>query len=91
MGSEALSKYKEAAGGFDIILMDISMPVMDGIESTREIRKYEREIRSEPARIIALTGVASESARDDAFASGVNDFLPKPVKFNHLLAFLKAK
>lgn len=85
-GAEALAAYKRSAtesGGvnrFKYILMDISMPVMDGIASTRAIRQFERENKIEsPATIIALTGLGNESAQQDAFHAGFDQFLSKPI------------
>jgi CheY-like chemotaxis protein len=74
---------------FDYILMDISMPIMDGNESTRHIRAYEKEKKLPPSKIFALTGLASASAQEESFASGVNHFLPKPVNFKELKAMLE--
>lgn len=64
--------------------IDISMPVMDGMEATREIRKLERERRQKPALIIALTGLGSASSQQEAFSNGINIFLTKPVRFDDL-------
>lgn len=55
------------------------MPVMDGLAATREIRRHERELDLPPATIIALTGASSVNAKDQAFLSGVDKFLTKPV------------
>ncbi|CAO2657602.1 Nn.00g037280.m01.CDS01 [Neocucurbitaria sp. VM-36] len=89
-GLQALEAYKEAGGKFDIILMDISMPVMDGMTSTRMIREHETEQNMEPAHIIALTGLTSASAKLEAWSSGVDDFLTKPVDFKDLESLMKA-
>jgi DNA-binding response OmpR family regulator len=56
--------------------------------STGKIRKYEREMEIQPARIIALTGLASASARLEAMESGIDDYLTKPVNFGKLLELL---
>jgi CheY-like chemotaxis protein len=64
------------------------MPVMNGIESTREIRKLERDRGQKPAMIIALTGLASANIRQEAFSNGINLFLTKPVRFNELRKIL---
>jgi CheY-like chemotaxis protein len=64
------------------------MPVMNGMDSARGIRKLERERGQKPAMIIALTGLASASIRLEAFSSGINYFLTKPVSFNELRKFL---
>lgn len=86
-GLEALEKYKDAAvqnSRFDYVLMDMSMPVMDGLESTRLIRKFEEEWKVEATTIIALTSFASAQAQYEALSSGVNHYLPKPIKLFEL-------
>ncbi|KAI7239785.1 hypothetical protein KC330_g1729 [Hortaea werneckii] len=79
--------------GFDFVLMDLSMPVMDGLESTRRIRGHERTLQAQyeargekytSATIIALTGLASTQAQQDAFSSGIDHFMAKPVKLAEL-------
>ncbi|KIW47008.1 hypothetical protein, variant [Exophiala oligosperma] len=83
-GLKALEAYErsvlEEKNGFKYILMDISMPVMNGIVSTREIRQFEKEnnIR-DPVEIIALTGLGSESAQNEAYQAGFDHFLSKPI------------
>jgi len=63
---------------------------MTGLEATREIRSHERTLNTkEPAMIIALTGVGSAAIQQEAFASGVDLFLTKPVRFNELSDILK--
>ncbi|KAF1913696.1 hypothetical protein BDU57DRAFT_520662 [Ampelomyces quisqualis] len=83
-GLAALDTYKSCSGSFDLILMDISMPVMDGMTCTRLVREYEKESNVEAAHIIALTGLTSASAKLEAWTSGVDDFLTKPVDFKRL-------
>ncbi|KAF5655166.1 hexose transporter [Fusarium sp. NRRL 25303] len=77
-GSEAVQQYIEHSQHCKCIFMDISMPVMDGLEATRRIRRYERENELEPALIIALTGLASKETQQEAFNSGMDLFLTKP-------------
>lgn len=89
-GQEALNMFKEANGEFDVILMDISMPVMDGMTSTRLIREYEKQKNMSPSHIIALTGLTSASAKLEAWTSGVDDFMTKPVDFQKLESLLRA-
>jgi CheY-like chemotaxis protein len=72
------------AKSFDFVLMDLNMPVMDGLESTRQIRAFERAKGLRPAIIVALTGMSSASAQQEAFASGVDLFLTKPVRLKEL-------
>ncbi|KAI3401475.1 hypothetical protein diail_10909 [Diaporthe ilicicola] len=75
---------------FTHILMDLSMPVMDGLTSARKIRALEVERGVKPAAtIIALTGLASAEAQEDAISAGINKFLVKPVKFGELKGLLK--
>lgn len=70
-GLEAIDKVKEHP--FDIILMDINMPEMDGLEATENIRKFNTEIP-----IIALTAVEEGEVRQEALKSGMNDLIVKP-------------
>lgn len=67
-----------------VILMDINMPIMDGYEATQHIRTYEKKHSLAPATIIALTALGSEAAYQEAFGSGCDMFLTKPVKLKDL-------
>ena len=89
-GLEALNAYKAAHPHqpFDVIFMDISMPIMSGIESTKHIRRFEREDNVRPCVVIALTGAANPEARQEAFSSGVDLFLTKPVPMKELKVML---
>jgi CheY-like chemotaxis protein len=73
----------------DVILMDINMPEMDGLEATRQIRAHEIRNNLPPVTIIALTGVASTETQQEANSSGVNLFLIKPVRLADLEVILK--
>jgi CheY-like chemotaxis protein len=90
-GSLAVEAYKENPNHCKYIFMDVSMPVMDGFEATRCIRAYEREHQLKPCVIFALTGLASESAQQEAFGSGVDLFLTKPVKLKELGMILRSR
>jgi CheY-like chemotaxis protein len=68
---------------------DISMPIMSGIESTRHIRRFEKEHGLEPVALIALTGAANPNTRQEAFSSGVDLFLTKPVPMKALRGMLE--
>lgn len=87
-GLEALETYKAealcttpATRPFDFVLMDLSMPVMDGLTSTRQIRQFEAKHGLQKAHIVALTGLASAQDQRDAQEAGVDMYLVKPVKF----------
>ncbi|EHK43602.1 putative histidine kinase/response regulator [Trichoderma atroviride IMI 206040] len=90
-GSLAVEAYRENPNHCKYIFMDVSMPVMDGFEATRRIRAYEREHQLKPCVIFALTGLASESAQQEAFGSGVDLFLTKPVKLKELGMILRSR
>ncbi|KFZ24550.1 hypothetical protein V502_00966 [Pseudogymnoascus sp. VKM F-4520 (FW-2644)] len=110
-GLEAVEKVQEREDGYDIIFMDISMPVLNGFDATRQIRAIEgsrqkkiittflerKSDRGEdelndkgleklktPALVIALTGLTSSRDQSEAFASGVDLFLTKPVAFKEV-------
>jgi PAS domain S-box-containing protein len=81
-GEEAIEMIK--AGGFDLVLMDIQMPVMDGLTATEIIRS---ELRSD-IPIIALTAHALDEEKQNCMQAGVNDFLSKPFLENQLLSMI---
>ncbi|CAJ2505800.1 Uu.00g131940.m01.CDS01 [Anthostomella pinea] len=83
-GFEAFKIFTAEPSRYSCILMDVSMPVMDGLEATRRIREIERTRKLAPTTIIALTGLASSSTQQEAFASGMDLFLTKPVKLKDL-------
>ncbi|KAK6842946.1 hypothetical protein PG987_003806 [Apiospora arundinis] len=83
-GLEALQKYMANPGDYRCVLMDISMPIMDGLESTRRIREFEQTKAQRPATVIALTGLASEDVQREAYASGIDVFMTKPVRLKTL-------
>jgi len=89
-GQEALDAYIASCSSrrFDFVLMDISMPVMNGMEATRRIREYEQENGLSKATVIALTGLASAAAQQEAESSGIDIYMPKPVKFQELKPLL---
>jgi len=85
-GKEGLEKYIQ--NPYDLILMDIQMPVMDGLEATRQIRKFEEEQGGRHAFIVALTANAMESDRKKAMAAGMDGFIAKPFNPKELFKIL---
>jgi signal transduction histidine kinase/CheY-like chemotaxis protein/ligand-binding sensor domain-containing protein len=74
-GAEAVEKIK--AHRYDLVFMDVQMPVMDGFQATREIRKLDDHSSSIP--IVAVTANAFQSERDKCFSFGMDGYLTKPV------------
>ncbi|KAJ5995528.1 hypothetical protein N7481_002505 [Penicillium waksmanii] len=83
-GLIALEKYKECDRQYNYVLMDISMPVMDGLVSTRKIRQFEKANNYKPSCIMAVTGVASDAMHQQALAAGVDRYLVKPLSLREL-------
>ncbi len=69
---------------YDVILMDIQMPVLDGIEATKLIRKYEKELNKKII-IIAVTAYSLDKDKERIMAAGMDNYLSKPYKPNDLL------
>lgn len=88
-GKQAVEAVEQMPNGYNVIFMDMSMPVMNGFEATRAIRSLERERDGYgPAVIIALTGLSSSRDESEALASGVDLFLTKPVSFKEVARIL---
>jgi PAS domain S-box-containing protein len=89
-GSEAVKMVQEA--DYDIVLMDMQMPVMDGVTATREIRK---DARFKNLPIIAMTANAMSSDRDLCIEAGMNDYVAKPIEpemlFTALVKWIKPR
>ncbi|MDR3542803.1 MAG: ATP-binding protein [Desulfosporosinus sp.] len=83
-GSEALLLHEK--NQYDVIFMDIQMPVMDGIEATVKIREREGERRHTP--IIALTAYALVGDREKFLSYGLDEYIPKPIKMEELFQLL---
>ncbi|KAJ3853960.1 atypical/HisK protein kinase [Lentinula lateritia] len=86
-GRDGVNAY-EKDGPFDVVLLDLSMPVLDGIGATAEIRRIESGFTAEfshrRSRILALTGMSSLEDKRRAFDAGVDGYLVKPVLFSTL-------
>jgi len=82
-GIEVIDAFKK--GDFDLILMDMHMPELNGIEATRQIRAYESENNLNPTTIIAMTANIVKSEIELCFKVGMNDYIPKPYKPEQLI------
>jgi len=77
-GEVAVEKFK--SGNYDLVLMDMQMPVMDGYTATRTIRQWERQQGLKPTPIIALTALALKEEVQKSLDAGCNAHLTKPIK-----------
>jgi CheY-like chemotaxis protein len=84
-GVEALDKLN-AVPDIDLVLMDVMMPVMDGLEATRRIRQDGRYAR---LPIIAITAKAMKDDQEQCLAAGANDYLAKPIDLLRLYSLLR--
>ncbi len=85
-GKQVLKKLEKE--DFDVILMDINMPKMDGMECARQIRALTDEKKSQ-IPIIAITGNARNYSMEDFHEAGINEYLPKPINFDNLIDLLR--
>jgi len=86
-GEVCLQKVKEK--DYDVVLMDVQMPVMDGYEATQRLRAWEKETGRKPLRIIAMTANAEKSERTYCLSIGMDDYISKPFKPERLEALLQ--
>ncbi len=87
-GKEAVQMFKSSS--FDLICMDIEMPVMDGYDATRQIRQWEQKEKLAATPIIALTAHAFVRFRKKCMQAGCSDYLTKPVRRNTLIHTIAA-
>lgn len=88
-GKEGVDRFME--NKYDLILMDIQMPVMDGIEATKIIRKHEKEKKLKPTRIVAVTAYAMEGDEERFYKAGIDAYLRKPYRADQLINMINAK
>ena len=82
-GKEAVEKLSH--NNYDLVLMDIQMPEMDGIEATTIIRKKEKQENAKMIPIIALTAYAMKGDKERFLKAGMNSYISKPIKQNQLM------
>jgi CheY-like chemotaxis protein len=87
-GEEALGAWEK--GGWDVVLMDVQMPVMDGPTATRRIRELERQRGGDRIPIIALTANAMSHHEKEYLAAGMDALVAKPIKLAELFAVLNS-
>ena len=92
-GLEAVNQWKE--NHYDLVLMDIQMPEMDGFTATKQIRKMEKEQNLDATPIVGMTAHALIGDKDKCIEAGMDAYLPKPIVEielkNTILRFLKLK
>ncbi len=87
-GVEVLDAFKTKS--YDLILMDVQMPEMDGLEATRQIRVIEKDTgSSNKIKIVAMTANAMQEDREKCLLIGMDDFISKPVRMEDLSLVLK--
>ncbi len=85
-GKIAVEKFKNSQ--YDLILMDIAMPIMDGIEATRVIRALEKETKR--IKIVAVTAHVMVTDREKCLAAGMDEYISKPYRPHELIAILES-
>jgi CheY-like chemotaxis protein len=88
-GQEAIALLKDDS--FDVILMDIQMPVMDGVEATKSIRGGDAGQGNKDIPIIAMTAYAMSGDKENFLAAGMDSYISKPVDMKQLDALLQDK
>jgi two-component system sensor histidine kinase/response regulator len=81
-GQEALQKLESADDPYDLVLMDVQMPVLDGLEATRVLR---RNPRWKQLPVVAMTAHAMTGDREKCLQAGMNGYISKPVQPAHLI------
>jgi len=88
-GKQAVEKFAASPTKYDLILMDVQMPEMDGYEATRKIREIEQGTAREPVHIVAMTANVFREDIEKCLSAGMNDHLGKPLDMNELLKKLR--
>ncbi len=84
-GQSVIDKYKNE--DFDLIIMDINLPVLDGLSATKEIRLLEGDKGNIP--IIGISGNAKNLPVSEFFEAGMNEYVQKPLNYDELISLVK--
>jgi len=85
-GEEAIARLSTTP--YDLVFMDVQMPLLDGLETTRQIRSPQSEVHNPEIPIIALTASATAEDRRQCLTAGMNDYIPKPISPTSVLLAL---
>jgi len=88
-GKEGVSVYIEKNTTFDIIFMDIQMPIMNGVDAMKEILKYERKMKLKHTPIIAVTANALKGDRERFMSEGMDEYISKPINLKKFMSVLR--
>lgn len=89
-GQQALDMYRQ--NKYDLIMMDLHMPEMDGMEASRQIRSFEKESNSSHrVFMIGLSATSASEIKDECMANGMDDFMEKPFNESELRTILTGK
>ena len=86
-GKEAIKAIADKS--YDLILMDIQMPEMDGLETTKYIRKQESELQLPPIAIVAMTANVTDDDQNVCRDAGMSDYISKPIQIEKLKGILQ--
>jgi signal transduction histidine kinase/ActR/RegA family two-component response regulator len=86
-GAEAVAAFRAEA--FDLVLMDVQMPVMNGVDATRAIRAFEGEAERRPTPILALSANVMRHQIEEYLAAGMNGFIAKPIEMAALVSAIE--
>jgi PAS domain S-box-containing protein len=87
-GAEAVEEWERNRDGYDLILMDVQMPLLDGLQATERIRELEGAGKSH-IPVVAMTAYAMKGDRERCLAAGMDDYLSKPFKSEDVVALLE--
>lgn len=87
-GQDGLDKYVSNSSSYDIIFMDIQMPVLNGVDATKKIIEYEKQENLEHTPIIAVTANALKGDRERFLLEGMDEYISKPINLDRFIEIL---